>query len=125
MKNLNQKHTILSEREIVFAAMTNPVIIEIWSGYKAELELIEGSEFSLWEGDIVGKNLKIIPGKLLQQEWYFDGQVEKSIVTLKLSDKEKGTLVELKHQNIPDEAYDDIREGWKKYYFGSLKKYFK
>lgn len=125
MKNIKQNHMIPAEREIVFAALTNPLTIEVWSGYTAEFEAVEGTEFSLWEGDIVGKNLEIVPGELIKQQWYFDGQDEDSIVTIKLKDAGNQTSIELLHINIPDEAFDDMKEGWNKYYFGALKKYFK
>lgn len=125
MHNIRQTHQIKAEPEIVFAAMTNPLTIELWSGYKAEFIAQEGTEFSLWEGDIVGKNLKIVPGELIQQQWYFEGQKEKSIVTIKLSAEGSQTKAELLHENIPDEAFEDMKEGWKKYYFGAIKKYFK
>jgi uncharacterized protein YndB with AHSA1/START domain len=125
MKNIKQNHTIPAEREIVFAALTNPLTIEIWSGYDAEFHPVEGTEFSLWEGDIVGKNLEIVPGELIKQQWYFDGQDEDSIVTIKLKDAGNQTSIEILHVNIPDEAFDDMKEGWNKYYFGALKKYFK
>lgn len=125
MRNIKQTHQINAEPEIVFAAMTNPLTIELWSGYKAEFIAQPNTEFSLWEGDIVGMNLKIIPGELIQQHWYFDGQEEKSIVTIKLSPEGANTKAELMHDNIPEEAYEDMKEGWKKYYFGALKKYFK
>jgi uncharacterized protein YndB with AHSA1/START domain len=125
MHNFRQTHTIKAEPEIVFAAMTNPLTIELWSGFKAEFVAQENTEFSLWEGDIVGMNLKIIPGELIQQQWYFDEQEEKSIVTIKLSPEGTNTRAELLHENIPDEAFEDMKEGWKKYYFGAIKKYFK
>ena len=125
MKNLKLSFNIPGEREVVYAALTNPVIIEVWSGLDATFEAKEGTEFSIWDGDIEGKNLELIPGKLIKQQWYFEPQEEESIVTITLSDKGKDTLIELLHINIPDEAFDDMKEGWNKYYFGALKKYFK
>lgn len=125
MRNLKQVHTIDSEPEIVYAAITNPLTIELWSGFTAEFVTEEGTEFSLWEGDIVGKNLKIVPAKLIQQQWYFDDQEEKSIVTIELFPEGKKTRIEMLHENIPDEEFEDMKEGWKKYYFGALKTYFK
>ncbi|MBN1117408.1 MAG: SRPBCC domain-containing protein [Bacteroidales bacterium] len=124
MKNLKLSFTIPGEREVVYAALTNPVIIEVWSGFDVRFEAKAGTEFSIWDGDIEGKNLEFIPGKLIKQQWYFEPQVEESIVTLTLSDKGKDTFIELLHTNIPDEAFEDMVEGWKKYYFGALKKYF-
>jgi hypothetical protein len=41
-------------------------------------------------------------------------------VILKLHPHKQGTSVELKHSNIPDEAFEDISEGWNQNYFGSL-----
>ena len=54
------------------------------------------------------------------QQWYFGDQEEPSVVTIKLHPHKQGTSVELRHTNIPDEAYDDMTEGWDETYFGSL-----
>ena len=67
-----------------------------------------GSEFSMWEGSIVGKNLEFEENKKIVQQWYFDGQPEESIVTIKLHPDKNGTSVELRHTNIPDADYDDL-----------------
>jgi len=32
----------------------------------------------------------------------------------------QGTSAELRHNNIPDEAYEDMVEGWEDVYFASL-----
>ena len=79
-----------------------------------------GSEFSLWEGSISGKNLEFEEGKKIVQEWYFGDQTESSIVTIKLHPHKDGTSVELRHSNIPDSDFEDIVEGWDDAYFGSL-----
>jgi activator of HSP90 ATPase len=79
-----------------------------------------GTEFSLWDGSIVGKNLEFVEGQKIVQQWYFDGQDEPSIVTIILHPHKKGTSAELRHTNIPDEVYDEFAEGWDAYYFGPL-----
>jgi len=79
-----------------------------------------GSEFSLWEGSIAGRNLEFVEDKKIVQQWYFGEQEEDSIVTIILHPDKKGTSAELKHTNIPDEAYADIVEGWQDAYFGAL-----
>jgi len=33
-----------------------------------------GSEFSLWEGDITGRNIEFIKDRKVIQEWYFGDQ---------------------------------------------------
>jgi activator of HSP90 ATPase len=104
--------------------MTNPNTLQLWTGETAEMSTEPGSEFSLWDGSIVGKNIEFVEGKKIVQQWYFGEQEKESIVTIILHADKQGTSVELKHINIPDEAYDDIVDGWKETYFGSLQEFY-
>lgn len=124
MKDFKKYFVIPGEPEEVFAALTNPFTLELWTGYPAIMDNKEGTEFSLWEGSITGKNLEVIENKKLVQEWYFGEQEEKSIVTIKLFENKKGTQVELIHTNIPDDDYENITEGWIEYYFGAINDFF-
>ena len=125
MKLFKNKYVISAPPDEVYIALTNPFTIELWTGYKAEMSVIPGSEFSLWEGDIIGKNLEFKQDELIKQHWYFEGEPEDSIVTIKLTGKGENTHVELVHENIPDEVYEEMKDGWKNHYFGALKKFFK
>lgn len=113
--------TIAASPEEVFAALTNPFQIEIWSGYPAEMKAEKGFVFSLWEGDICGVNIEVKPNRLLVQEWFFGETENPSIVTLQLKKEGDKTRVELTHTNIPDDVYEEITEGWREYYLGSIK----
>jgi len=84
------------------------------------MSTIPGSEFSMWEGSITGKNLEFEENKKVVQQWYFGDEPETSIVTIKLHLHKQGTSVEVKHTNIPDQDYDDIVEGWNFSYMGSI-----
>lgn len=123
MKQLRKSFTIKVDKDEVFTALTNPVAIELWTGYPAVMDPRPGAEFSLWEGDISGKNLEVIPGKKIVQEWFFDNPKNASIVTIELEEEKQGTRIQLTHTNIPDEAFGNIEYGWKEYFFGALKKY--
>ncbi len=123
MKQLQKSFIIKADRDEVFNALTNPIALELWTGYPAFMEARPGTEFSLWEGDISGKNLEIIQGKKIVQEWFFDDPENISIVTIELEDYNKGTRIHLSHTNIPDEAFSNLEYGWKEYFFGALKKY--
>ena len=82
-KDYKTRIKIKAEAEDIYAALTNPFTIELWSGYKAEMSTEAGTEFSLWEGDISGKNLEFEENKKVVQQWYFGEQPEPSIVTHK------------------------------------------
>jgi activator of HSP90 ATPase len=88
------------------------------------MEAVENSEFSLWNGSITGKNLEFVENKKIVQQWYFGDDTEDSIVTIKIHGAKKGCSVELQHSNIPDEAYQNISDGWDEDYFGALKELF-
>ncbi|MBX2941785.1 MAG: SRPBCC domain-containing protein [Cyclobacteriaceae bacterium] len=124
MKDFKKYYIISAPPEDVFLALTNPATIHLWSGEEAEMSTEVGSEFSLWEGSITGKNLEFVESKKIVQQWYFGDQKEDSIVTILLHPHQQGTSVELRHTNIPDDAYEDILEGWNEVYFGSLSDFY-
>ena len=124
MKDYKKYYIIPASPEEVYEALTNPTVLETWTGEPAEMTTEPGSEFSLWEGSIVGKNLEFVENKLIRQQWYFGDQEEDSIVLIKLHPHKYGTSVELKHTNIPDQDFEDITEGWNDTYFGSLENFF-
>lgn len=112
---------IIADPEEVFAALTNPFQIELWSGYPADMKPEAGYVFSLWEGDITGVNLEVVPNKRLVQEWFFGEQDEQSIVRITLKKAGGRTLVDLSHTHIPEDVFEEITEGWRDYYLGSVK----
>lgn len=124
MKNIKRYYNFNAEPKDVYNALTNKRMLEIWTGEEVEMEALEGSEFSLWGGSITGKNLEFVENIKIVQQWYFGDNTEDSIVTIKIHEAKKGCSVELQHNNIPDEAYENISDGWDEDYFGSLKELF-
>jgi uncharacterized protein YndB with AHSA1/START domain len=120
MKDFKKYYIIDAPPEDVYKALTNAATIQLWSGEPAIMEPVEGTEFSLWEGSIEGKNLAFEPSKKIVQEWYFGEQEEASIVTIILHENKGKTSAELRHTNIPDEDFNNITEGWNENYFGSI-----
>ena len=120
MKDFKNYYILGAPPEEVYIALTNPATIQLWTGEPAEMNTEPGSEFSLWEGCIAGKNISFEPGKKIVQQWYFGDLEPASIVTIILHAHKQGTSAELRHSNIPDEEYDAISDGWNESYFGSL-----
>ena len=120
MKNFKKYYIIPATPEEIYLALTTEVTIRLWTGDLVEIDPREGGEFSLWDGAITGKFIILEPSEKIVQEWYFGEQEEKSIVTIKLHEHKKGTSFEVNHTNIPDDAYDEIVEGWDHEYVASL-----
>jgi len=124
MKTFNKTFRINAEPSDVYSALTNPFTIELWSGYPAVMSEDPGSEFSLWEGDITGRNIEFLRNSKVVQEWYFGDQQEKSIVTITISPDGENSLVTVEQTNIPDEDFQEISEGWREYYIGAITGFF-
>lgn len=124
MKDLKRYYTLKASPYDIYNALTNPNMLEIWTGEEAVMEPVPQTEFSLWGGSIAGLNLEFEENKKIVQQWYFEGQLEPSVVTLLLHPDRKGTNIELRHTNIPDEAFENISDGWDEDYFGALNELF-
>jgi uncharacterized protein YndB with AHSA1/START domain len=124
MKDIKQYFILPADPESVYLALTNPATIQLWTGAVAIMSTIPGSAFSLWDGDITGTNLEFIRNQKIVQQWDFDGQEDASIVTIKIHPHKSGSSVELRHVNIPDEAYDEMLQGWSEMYFGALEEFY-
>jgi len=124
MKTFKKTFKINAEPSDIYSALTNPFTIELWSGYPAVMSDEPGSEFSMWEGDITGKNLEFVQDKKVVQEWFFGDQTEKSVVTIDIKPDGENSLVTVEHTNIPDDDFAEIAEGWREYYIGAIITFF-
>ncbi len=121
MKSLTKTCLINAPIEKVWEALVDPKVIDDWGGGPAEMSDKTGAEFSLWGGDIFGKNLTVIPNQELTQEWYGGEWKEPSLASFKLKQINGQTELTLFHERIPDEEARDIDEGWDLYYLGAIK----
>ena len=124
MKNFKSYFALSAEPHDVYNALTNKRMLEIWTGEEVVMVAEPNTEFSLWGGSISGMNLEFEDNRKIVQQWFFGEQEEPSIVTILLHPDKKGTSVEVRHTNIPDEAYDNSVEGWNEDYFGALRELF-
>lgn len=120
MKSLKQTYLINAPIELVWQALTDSKVIDDWGGGPAKMSGEEGFEFEFWGGDIWGKNIKVVKGKQIVQEWYSGKWDKPSIVAFNLSEKNGKTEVKLIHEDVPENEFNEIEDGWKRYYLGPL-----
>lgn len=123
MKNFKNYYKIKAPPADVYRALTFSPTIELWSGHPAVMSADPGSEFSLFDGNIVGRNIEFEQDRKIVQQWYFQQSAE-SVVTILLHPVKNGTSVELRHTNIPDDRYTEFTEGWDEIFFGSLQAFY-
>jgi len=124
MKNYKAYFIIHAEPSEIYLALTQADTIRLWTGDEAVMSTEPGSEFSLWDGSISGRNIEFEENKKIVQQWYFGDASGNSIVTILLHSNPAGSSVELRHTNIPDEDYEDMIEGWNNNYFGALREFY-
>ena len=122
-KTLKLSRKIKGTPEEVYRAFTNSFTIQLWSDFPAIMEDVPDSEFSILDGAIEGKNVEFVKDTLIRQIWYF-GEEEESEVTIRLDPAKGHTNVYVEQHNIPDDAYDNILEGWKESYLGAIRDFF-
>ena len=94
----------------------------ILGGSKANISNVEGDTFSLMNGSLTGKNLKIIPDKMIVQSWrgnIWEEDDPDSILTLIFSDTNNGAKIEMIHAATPEQFPDR----WEEIYWTPIRKY--
>lgn len=99
-----------------------------FTGSPAKISREVGGEFTAWDGYISGKNLELVPGKKIVQEWKTTEWPEgypPSRLEITLTEKKGGTELKMVHSKVPAEQRDDYDGGWESSYWGPLRAHFK
>ena len=98
-----------------------------FTGSPAKTNAKVGATFTAWDGYIDGKNLELVDGKKIVQEWKTTEWPEGypfSRLEFTLAPKKGGTELKMVHSKVPAEQVSEYTEGWKSSYWGPLKDYF-
>ncbi len=124
-------------QKIVFKNTTVETLYNLYMDAKKHSDVImapvniqnkEGASFTAYDDYITGKNLQLIPGKLIVQSWWASDWNEKETIStfiLLLEQKGKDAIANMTHANVPDEQYNSIKEGWDQFYWKPWKEYLK
>ena len=122
-KNLKQTLTIKASPHAVYEILMDEKQHGTFTGGETKISREVGGTFSIYGGDIQGVNLELIPDKKIVQSWrYIDWpHGHYSIVTFNLETAEKGTLLIFTQIDIPEQKFEDIKQGWKDFYWQPMK----
>jgi activator of HSP90 ATPase len=90
------------------------------TGAAAKLGRKVGAKFTAWGGALAGRNLMIVPGRVIVQAWratHWPASDHDSILILRFSDAPGGGRVDLVHENVPEHDHEGVTHGWTKYYW--------
>ncbi len=110
----------------VYDALLDPKKHAAFTGSPATTSAKKGAAFIAWGGYITGKNLELVKGKKIVQEWKTTEWPEgypPSRLEFKLSAAKGGTKLQMLHSNVPAEQVADYSSGWKTSYWDPLTAY--
>lgn len=99
-----------------------------FTGSKATCNAKVGGKFTAWDGYISGKNLELVRGKKIVQEWIttdWPRGYSPSRLELTLRKVKEGTEISMVHSNVPAEQAEAPKQGRHDFYWEPLKEYFK
>ncbi|TKD72295.1 SRPBCC domain-containing protein [Pseudalkalibacillus hwajinpoensis] len=96
------------------------------TGAHARIEPNAGGVFSLFEGEIEGMTVELVPNERIVQAWRANNwdAGDYSIVKFDLKADGDQTLLVFDHIGFPEQYEDDLIGGWKEHYWSRLEKYF-
>ena len=122
-------------QDVVFKNTTPKALYETYmdgekhsiaTGAPAKISAKEGSDYSAHSGYITGKNLQLIPNRLIVQSWRaqsWSAEDVDSTFVIYLEPQGVDTLLHAIHANLPDNAADSIDSGWHKMYWEPIRLY--
>jgi activator of HSP90 ATPase len=125
-KNIKQSVTFKASPHEVYELLMDSKKHAEFTGGGAKISRKAGGKFSISGGDISGVNLELVPDQKIVQSWRYsdwpDGVYSKATFTLETVTK--GTRLTFTQTGVPDDKYEDIKQGWIDYYWAPMKEIF-
>jgi activator of HSP90 ATPase len=126
LTSLHQEIAIEAPPAKIYQALLSSKLFTAFSGAPATIDPKVGGAFSLFGGQVVGRNVELVANKRIVQAWRPLGDFPDGVYTLvkfELTPKGKGTLLVLDHTGFPPGHYDHLYAGWGEHYWVPLKKF--
>src|SRR5712692_8880029 len=113
----------------VFEALMDSARHSPFTGAPAQIDRKPGGAFSLYGGQLTGKTIELRNNERIVQEWHAkdwpDGHYSRVTYDLASLDGDRQTQLSLTHAGVPAEYFDEINQGWRKYYWAKMAPYFR
>ena len=124
-KSFEQEIIIKSTPHDIYEAFMDSKKHSKYTEGKAKVSREVGGSFSVFEGAINGENVELVQDKKIVQTWRSEGENWPkgyySTITFIFKPVDQGTLIKFTHVDIPEGAYESVKEGWETYYWKPLK----
>ena len=126
LKSIQKTVTLPAPAEKLFDMYLSPRAHGAITGGPVTISRTPGSRFRAFGGMITGRTLQVVPKRLIIQSWrgkdWKSGDIDSTLVISFWPD-DNGGRIELVHVNVPEYDYDDVNEGWDRYYWKPWREY--
>jgi activator of HSP90 ATPase len=114
-----------SPQRVYEAIMDDKRFSKVTGGLATQISRDAGGPFSLFGGQIKGRNVELVANERIVQAWRSEGWDAHvySIASFKLAEQGSGTILVLDHTGFPIGQAEHLATGWKEHYWDSLEKY--
>jgi len=97
-----------------------------FTGAAASISRKVGGRFTAYDGSLEGENLELLPDTKIVQSWRADDWPEGhySRATFSLAEVPGGARLNFTQSGVPEEFYEEIKQGWNDYYWAPMKRMF-
>jgi activator of HSP90 ATPase len=114
--------------EEVYRAFLSSKVHTQFTGSESKCSARVRGRFTAWNKYISGKNVELVEGKKIVQEWKtseWPEGYEPSILKISLKKKGTGTELSMIQSRVPASQVDEYDKGWYESYWEPLKGYFR
>ena len=113
--------------ETLYSQYLNPKVHSEITDSTAVISSKEGKNFSAYDGYITGKNIRLLPDKMIVQSWKASDwkENEESVLVLEFENSGEDCFLQMTHIGVPESELSGISRGWKDFYWSPWKKYLK
>jgi activator of HSP90 ATPase len=125
-KAIQQSVTFNAPPETLYEMFMDSAKHSAATGGEAHISRKLGGRFTAWNGMLSGRNLLLVPNRMIVQAWRsvkFPSGSPDSVLILTFTKVARGTRVEMVHVNVPAEDHKGVLQGWPKFYWQPWKKY--
>jgi len=125
-KSLSLKEELKCRKEEIFRTFLEPELVSAFTRGKATVDGRVGGKFVMFDGNITGEFTAIERDVEIKQKWRFRSWPEEhySEVIIKFDEKEDHTNLSVTQTGIPASDFERTENGWKQFYFHSIKQTF-
>jgi activator of HSP90 ATPase len=124
--SLHQEIDLMASPHRIYGALLDSKQFAAFSEAAAVIDPAPGGAFSMFDGQITGRNVELVPEERIVQAWrpgsWAPGVY--SIARFEFQTQGSQTRVILDHTGFPAGKFAGLDSGWYEHYWNPLKKYF-